>query len=203
MQKSCYQTEYTNLTYSPFSYPGYEISNLQQTGTIIFITDPSGADIYIDNVLQSVKTSASLIVPTGNRTITFVKAGYTSYTETVSGLKKNQTIKVCAILGQVANIIDSGIVICTTTVITSCPITPITCPATINPLDYINLVATINSTIQKTVTVKFTYTLGNTTYYDSITTNLSIGTNVIYAWSTNRRYDVNTTVTLIDVSIIS
>lgn len=191
MQESCYQTEYANLIY------------LQETGTIIFITDPSGADIYIDNVLQSVKTSTSLIVPTGNRTITFSKAGYTSYNETVSGLKKNQIIKVCAILGQIANITDSGIAVCTTAIIASCPTTPIVCPATINPLDYINLVATINSTTQKTVTVRFTYTLGSTTYHDNVTANISIGTNTIYAWSINRRYDVNTIVTLIDVSLIS
>lgn len=202
MQKSCYQKEYANLTYSSY-YPGHEISNLVATGTIIFITDPSGADIYIDNVLQSVKTSTSLAVPTGNRTITFSKAGYTSYNETVSGLKQNQIIKVAAILEQVANITNSGIAICTTTNIVSCPTTPITCPATINPLDYINLVVTINSTTQKTVTVRFTYTLGSTAYYDNVIANLSIGTNTVYAWSTNRRYDVNTILTLIDVSIIS
>jgi len=189
----------THLHYSS----EHEISNLQETGTIIFITDPSGANIYIDDVLQPVKTSTSLIVPTGNRTITFTKAGYTSYTETVSGLKKHQIIKVCAILGQIVYIIDSGIVMCTTTDIASCPTTPIICPATINPLDYINLAAIINSTTQKTVTVKFTYTLGNVTYYDNATANLSTGTNTIYAWSTNRRYDVNTVITLIDVSIIS
>jgi hypothetical protein len=186
-----------------FTIPSYNISTLQATGKIIFITDPSGADIYIDNVLQSVKTSTSLIVPTGNRTITFVKAGYTSYTEVVSGLKKNQIIKVCAILGQITSIIDSGIVICTTTSIISCPIKPISCPATINPLDYINLVATINSTLQKIMTVKFTYTIDNTTYYDYTTVNLSVGTNVLYAWSTNRRYGVNSTITLLDISLTS
>ena len=201
MQKPCYQTEYA-MAYPPYSSE-YEISNLQQTGTLTFITDPSGADIYIDNILQPVKTSTSLSVPTGNRTITFAKGGYTSYTETISGLKKNQTMKVCAILEQISFIIDSGIVICTTTAMTSCPITPISCPATINPLDYINFVATITSTIQNTVTAKFTYTSDNTTYYNNVTATLSIGTNVVYAWSTNRRYDVNTIVTLIDVSIIS
>jgi hypothetical protein len=202
MQESCHQTERSYIS-DPFYYPENKISNLQETGTIIFITDPSGADIYIDYVLQSIKTSTSLIVPTGNRTITFSKAGYASYNEVVSGLKQDQTIKVCAILGQIANITYSGIVICTTTNISSCPKTPIACPATINPLDYINLVAIINSTIQYIVTVRFTYTVGNTTYYDSITANLSIGTNTVYAWSTNRRYGVNTIVTLIDVSIIS
>ena len=203
MQKSYYQKGYVNLIYPPYYSPGHEISNLAATGTVIFITDPSGADIYIDGILQSVKTSASLAVATGNRTITFSKAGYTSYVETISGLKQNQIIKVAAILGQIANITDRGIVICTTTDVASCPTIPITCPTTINPLDYINLVATINSTIRKTVTVRFTYTLGNTTYNDNVTVNLSIGTNTVYAWSTNRRYDVNTTITLIDVSIIS
>jgi hypothetical protein len=203
MQKSYYQKEYINLIHSPYYSPGHEISNLAATGTVIFITDPSGADIYIDGILQSVKTSTSLAVATGNRTITFSKAGYASYVETISGLKQNQIIKVAAILGQIANITNNGIVICTTTSIASCPTTPITCPATINPLDYINLAATINSTTRRTVTVRFTYTIGDTTYYDNVTANLSIGTNTIYAWSTNRRYDVNTILTLVDVSIIS
>lgn len=201
MQGSCYQTEDVNLTYSFYSSE-YEISNLQETGTIIFITDPSGANIYIDGVLQSAKTSTSLIVPTGNRTITFVKAGYDSYTQVVSGLKKDQIIKVCAILGQAMNVIDSGIVICTTTSTISCPITPIICPISINPLDYINFIAKINSNVQKNITVKFTYVLDDITYDDNVTANLSTGTNIIYAWSTNRRYNVNTIITLIDVSLI-
>ncbi len=178
------------------------MKSLQETGTIIFITDPSGANIYIDGVLQSVKTSTSLRVPTGNRTITFTKSGYASYTQVVSGLKKDQTIKVSTILGQSAYITNSGIVICTTANITSCPITPIICPAIINPLDYINLIATINSTIQTSLTIRFTYTLNDTTHYDNITINLSTGNNIVYAWSTNRRYDVNTIITLVDVSLI-
>lgn len=199
MQESYYQTEYTDYALSS----EYKVSNLDSTGTIIFITDPSGADIYIDGVLQSAKTSTSLTVPTGNRDITFVKAGYTSYTETVSGLKQNQTIKVAAILEQIVDIINSGIVICTTTNKTSCPTTPITCPTSINPLDYINFIAIINSTAQRTVIVRFTYTLNDTTFYSNVTISLSIGNNIVYAWSTNRRYDVNTIVTLIDVSLVS
>jgi len=178
------------------------MESLQETGIIIFITDPSGANIYIDGVLQSVKTSTSLRVPTGNRTITFTRTGYASYTQVVSGLKKDQVIKVSAILGQTTYIINSGIVICTTANKTSCPTTPVICPTTINPLDYINLIAIINSTIQTTVTIRFTYTLNDTTHYDNTTVNLLTGNNVIYAWSINRIYDVNTTITLLDVSLI-
>jgi PEGA domain len=180
----------------------YEISNLESAGTIIFISDPSGADIYIDGVLQTAKTSVALTVPTGNRDIIFKKAGYTSYYETVSGLKQNQTTKVAAILDQTADIIDSGIVICTTTSISSCPTTPVICPTTINPLDYINFIAKISSTTQKTVTVRFTYTLDDITYNNNVVKNLQIGNNIVYAWSTNRRYDVDTTVTLINVSLV-
>ncbi len=187
---------------SKYSHRKVNMESLQETGIIIFITDPSGANIYIDGDLQSVKTSTSIRVPTGNRTITFTKSGYVSYTQVVSGLKKDQTIKVSAILGQTANLTNSGIVICTTANITSCPITPLTCPTSINPLDYINLIAIINSTLQTTVTIRFTYTLNDIIHYDNTTVNLSTGNNIVYAWSTNRRYDVNTTITLIDVSLI-
>lgn len=180
----------------------YEISNLESTGTIIFITDPSGADIYIDGVLQTAKTSVSLTVPTGNRDIIFKKAGYTSYYETVSGLKERQIIKVAAILEKIAEIIDSGIVICATTSTTSCPITPVICPTTINPLDYINFIAKISSTTQKTVTIMFTYMLNDTTYNNNVVKNLTVGNNIVYAWSTNRRYGVNTVVILIDVFLV-
>lgn len=181
----------------------YEISNLQAEGTIICISDPSGADIYVDGVFWNAKTSVPIIVETGNRDITFIKAGYEPYTEKVAGLKEQQITKVAAILGPIANITNSGIVICATTNIASCPMTPIICPTTINPLDYINFIAIINSIIPKTVTVRFTYTLDDTTYHDDITVNLLIGNNVIYAWATNRRCDVNMIIMLIDVSIVS
>jgi hypothetical protein len=172
------------------------------TATIICITDPTGASIYIDGVLKQILTSGPITVTTGSHTVTFSKAGYNPYTTTVT-VTANQVINICAILVQVANITDQGIVICTTTDIASCPTTPIICPTSVNPLEYINFVTIINSTIQKTVTIRFTYTLGETTYHDDITVNLPIGNSAVYAWTTNRRYDVNMIITLVDVSLIS
>lgn len=172
------------------------------TATLVCITDPTDANIYIDGILQPTVTSGPIYVLAGTHTVTFSNAGYNSYTTTVT-VTTGQVINVCAILTQIANILDSGIVICTIADIASCPTTPVACPATINPLYYINLIATINSTIPTTITVRFTYTLDSTTYYDDITVNIVTGTNIVYAWSINRRYDVNSIITLIDVSIIS
>lgn len=172
------------------------------TATIICITDPTDAYIYIDGTLQHVHTSGPISVLIGGHTVTFSKPGYNSYTTTVN-VTTNQVINICAILTQIVNIIDSGVVICTTSSIMSCPTIPIACPATINPLDYINFSTTINSSTPKTVTIRFTYTLDDVTYYDDVVVNLLTGNNTTYAWTANRRYWVNMTITLVNVSIIS
>ena len=200
MQGSQYSANEDNCHNNYFHLAGYDISTLQATGIITFITDPSGANIYIDGVLQSVKTSTSIIVPTGNRTITFTKAGYNSYSEVVSGLKGGQ-VKVCAILGQTTSIIDSGIVICTTPNISSCPISPITCPTSVNPLDYINFIAILNSTVPTTLTVRFIYMIDNIINNTDVSVNLIIGTNIVYAFPTNIQYPVST-ISLEDVILI-
>lgn len=202
MQRHCNQsnqTEYVNLKFSS----EHEISNLQPTGTIICITDPSGADIYIDGVLQPAKTSVYLTaVPTGNRTVTFSKTGYNPYIEVVSGLKKDQIVKVSTILDQKASIIDNGIVICTSSNITSCPTTPITCPTDINPLDYINFIAIINSIRTTIVTIRFLYSINEISSYTDVTKSLIIGTNIIFAFSSNMRYSPNDVISLDNVIII-
>lgn len=203
MQGPPYSSDGGDLFRDPSNPVGYGISILQATGTIICITDPSGADIYIDNVLQSVKTSTSLIVPTGNRTVTFKKAGYASYSEIVAGLKKNQVVKVCAILGQVSSITNYGIVICTGPNISSCPMAPVPCPISINPLDYVNFIAIINSTVQTQLTVTFTYTLNGTEYMVNVPIVASEGTNIVYAFPENIRYSPNTVMTLVSVDLTS
>lgn len=200
MKNLAYSVGYVGNNIPPYS-SGYGISDLQETGTIICVTDPSGADIYVDEVLQPVKTSTSITVPAGNRTITFVKAGYGSYSEKVAGLRKGQVVSVCAILGQTVSIINSSIVICFGPAISTCPITPLDCLTQTTPLNYVNMVAIINSTVQTSLTVTFTYTLNGIAYYDNVSVNLSIGTNIVYAWPINRTYPTNTTLTLTGVAL--
>lgn len=198
-----YSSDGGDLFHGPSNPVEYGISTLQSTGTIICVTDPSGADIYVDGVLQQVKTSTSIIVPTGNRIITFVKAGYGSYSEEVDGLRKGQVVSVCAILGQTVSIIDNGIVICSGPAISTCPTTPSDCSIPITPLDYVNMIVTINSTVQTSLTVIFTYTLDGTIYTANIPIILSVGTNIIYAFPENIRYPPNTVMTLVSVELIS
>lgn len=169
--------------------------------TIICITDPSNANIYINGILQPVNTSTSIAVLTGNYTVTFYKAGYYPYTETVIGLVANQVIKIAEILMRIANITDSGIVICTGLNISSCPISPISCPVSVTPLNYVNLIAILNTTSSTTLTITFIYTLNDVINYANITANLVIGTNIVYAFPTNIQYSSNTIVELKDVTL--
>jgi hypothetical protein len=170
--------------------------------TIIFITDPSNANIYINGVLQSVNTSISIDVLTGDHTITLYKAGYVQYTETVTGLIPYQIIKVAAILTQIANIIDKGIVICPGLNISTCPISPITCPILITPLDYVNLITTITSTSPLNLIVRFIYTLDTGQNFADVPVSLAIGNNIVYAFPLNIRYSPNAILLLDDVILI-
>lgn len=167
--------------------------------TIICITDPSNANIYLNGILQSVNTSIPIAVLTGNYTVTFDKAGYYPYTETVTGIVPNQVVKVAEILTQIVNIIDSGIVTCTGLNISTCPVSPISCPMSVTPLDYVNLIAILNVTSATTVTVAFTYTLNNVINYANVTVSLVVGTNIVYAFPTNIQYSSDIIVELKDV----
>lgn len=180
----------------------YNIETLQNVGNILAITDPSKASIYIDGVLQPQHTSILLInIPTGNHTVLFTKVGYSSYTEIVN-IKKNITTKVASILTQTANITDKGIVICTSLNISTCPISPITCPILTTPLDYVNLVATITSTLPLILTVRFIYMLDGTQNYTDVPVNLAIGNNIVYAFPLNIQYSPNAILSLDDVTLI-
>ncbi len=172
------------------------------TATIIFITDPSNANIYINGILQSVNTPTSISVLSGDYTITFYKAGYIPYTEIITGLLPNQIVKVAAILTQIANITDNGIVICAELNILTCPIAPIICPILTTPLDYVNLIAIITSTAPLIVTVRFIYTLNEISNFADVLVNLTVGDNTVYAFPLNVQYSLDAILSLDDVILI-
>lgn len=177
------------------------ITTLQNVGNMLAISDPSGANIYIDGVLQAQKTSVLLTnITVGNRTVQFIKAGYTPYTDIVT-VKRGITVKVASILAQIVNIIDSGIVICTGLNISSCPISPISCPVSVTPLNYVNLIAILGATAPTTLTVTLAYTLNDVMNYANVAASLEIGTNIVYAFPTNIQYSSNTIVELKDVTL--
>ena len=178
------------------------VTLIQNAGNILAITDPSGADIYIDGILQIQNTSSIINLPAGSHTITFTKAGYAPYTQIVNVLS-NQTINISAILESISTIITGGIVICTTSSTLSCPVSPILCPIQVSPLDYVNMVAVISSSTSYSTVVRFTYIIDDTIYHVDINANLTPGDNIIYAWPTNRTFPPNTVVTLISATFIS
>jgi len=169
--------------------------------TITFITDPSNANIYIDGILQPINTSTSIVILTGTYTITLYKAGYLPYTEIIT-LTEDQFVKVATILIQIANITDKGIVICPGLNILTCPILPISCPILTTPLDYINLITIITSTVPLSLTVRFMYTLDGVSNYTDVPVNLVIGNNIIYAFPLNVQYSPGAILSLDDVILI-
>ncbi len=172
------------------------------TGNITIITDPSGANIYLDGFLQEQLTSTTISnVPVGQHTIMITRAGYSSYTQTIEVLS-NQTIIVSAILQPLLTAIDGGIVICATSEISTCPTTPMSCPTTVSPLNYINIVTAIDSIIYHSTIVRFTYLINDMVYHIDTNVDLIPGTNIVYAWDTNRTFPSNTLVTLTSVTFI-
>lgn len=171
------------------------------TSTVIFITDPSDANIYVDGILQITNTSSSFTIQAGDHTVTFTKAGYMSNTQMFTAIA-SQTITIGAILQPISNIVDSGIVICTSSSTSSCPTTPISCPVQITPLDYVNFLVIINSTQEMTVTIRFLYYINDVENYTDTTTSLIVGTNVIYAFPVNVTYSPNAVISLYSVTLI-
>jgi hypothetical protein len=172
-----------------------------KTGHILCITDPHGANIYLDGILQPETTSALITnVKVGKHVISFTKAGYKSYTKNII-VKRNRITKICAILSKIADIIDKGIVICQTSDISSCPTSPVKCPIPVTPLDYTNLIAIINSTSNIDTTVRFIYSINGNIDTVDISVNLMEGINIIYAWASNIRHPANTILTLEDVTL--
>lgn len=177
------------------------IITLQNVGDMLAISDPSGANIYIDGVLQVQKTSVLLTnIIAGNHTVQFTKAGYAPYTDIVI-VKKGVMAKVASILTQIVRVIDSGIVICAGSNISSCPISPISCPVSVTPLNYVNLIAILGATAPITLTVTLAYTLNDVMNYENVVASLEIGTNIVYAFPSNIQYSSNTIVELKDVTL--
>ncbi len=82
-------------------------------GSISFNSTPSGADIYIDNVLQSDKTNMTIPnVTTGSHSYTLKLAGYNDATGTVT-VTTGQTVTVSVTLtsSSVWNILSKGFII--------------------------------------------------------------------------------------------
>ena len=171
------------------------------TATIICITDPSGAYIYIDGVLQPSLTSGSISVQIGTHTVIFSKAGYYSYTENVT-LTPNQIVKISAILVPMVNITAQGIVICTSSNIATCPTSPIDCATQIIPSSYVNFIAVLNSASSTTLTVRFFYSVNGVSNYRDAYVTIPIGTSTVYAFPTNQQYSPDTILSLDDVSLV-
>ena len=175
------------------------------TATIICITDPSGANIYINGILQTVNTSTPIAVLTGNYTVLFYKPGHYTYTETITGLLPNQIVKVSTILTQIVFTIDQGIVFCTGSSYATCPISiTATCPISITPLDYVNFLVIFDNTSGSpiTLTVRFIYSIDSITYSADVPAILPVGTGIVYAFTTNQTYGPNTIVSLDNVTLI-
>lgn len=175
------------------------------TATILCITDPSGANIYINGILQPVNTSAPIAVLTGDYTVLFYKSGYYTYTETVTGLIVSQVVKVSAILTQIVFTIDQGIVFCTGSSYTTCPSSiTATCPISITPLDYINFLVILDNTsgLPIPLTVRFIYSLNGIAYNVDVPIIIPVGTSNVYAFTTNQTYGPNTIVSLDNVILI-
>lgn len=171
-------------------------------GNILAITDPSGANIYIDGILQPRKTSILLTdVSIGGYTVLFTKPGYESYSENIT-VKQSQTTTVATILTKIVGIIEKGIVVCTDSNILTCPVTPTDCPFLITPLDYVNLIVILNSTAPATLTVRFVYAANGVTNISNVSVNLLTGNNIVYSFPTNIRYPVNTILSLEDILLV-
>lgn len=107
------------------------------------------------------------------------------------------------VVRNVINVIDSSIVICTGPTIADCPGTiPTACPTGVTPLEYINMLATINAlTAQAGVIVSFKYLLNDVPTTTDVTVNLAAGNNLVYAFPTNIQYSANTSLTLYGVTV--
>lgn len=107
-------------------------------------------------------------------------------------------------------VIDSSILICTGTQITTCaPASSCPTGGIIPPTKYINMVATVSLTgvAQTGVVIKFSYLVNEVPVTDpslsQVTVNLVPGNNTVYLFPTNHTYSPSTTITLYGASVIS
>jgi hypothetical protein len=173
----------------------------QKFGDILIVTEPPGANIYLDGIIQQQQTPSIITVNEGKYNLTLTKAGYTSYTQIVD-IKKNTTTTVATILSQIVDITDSGVVICSNPNVTTCPMSLLSCPIIVAASDYINLMVILWSTASTPAMVRFTYTLNDVINYADVSTTLMPGTNIVYAFTTNVRYSGDTILSLDDVTLI-
>lgn len=194
--------EYVNPNQNQPYSSEYHAFRLVPTGSLFCMTDPSGANIYLDGILQTQVTPALLsAIVAANHDVMFTKSNYISYTENIT-VPPNKKATVAAVLIPIATTIDSGIVICTTSIISSCPISPISCPVQVTPLNYVNFIAIINSIQIATATIRFLYSINDTTNYTDVIKSLIVGINTVYAFPSNVRYSPNAIVSLDGVILI-
>lgn len=102
----------------------------------------------------------------------------------------------------VITVIDSSIVTCGDTTIGTCGAIPDTCPLA-DPTTYMNMVAIVNALVaQNNVTIRFEYLLNDVPTNTDVVTNLSAGSNTVYAFPSNVQYSVGTTLTLYGARIV-
>lgn len=97
---------------------------------------------------------------------------------------------------------DSSIVTCTGTGTGTCGVIPGTCPS-VDPLTYVNMVATVNALVAQTgVTIRFEYLLNDVPTTTDVTANLTAGLNTVYCFATNQLYSANTTLALFGAMVV-
>jgi len=99
----------------------------------------------------------------------------------------------------VINVIDTSIVVCTDATTGTCGAIPGTCGdlGATTPDKYYNFVATVNALVAQTgVQITFKYVQNGLPTTQVVTTNLSAGSNTVYAFATNQTYTPGTELAL-------
>lgn len=86
----------------PTNNTGNSTIPTNNSGTIYATSSPSGANLYIDNVLKGITPKTVAGITAGNHSITFKKTGYKDYT-TTRNVIQGRTINVTATLSQISS----------------------------------------------------------------------------------------------------
>lgn len=144
------------------------------------------------------------IYPKTDDIIPYSRSGF-GFMETTSAYLPIRTLSPGCNRIEVKNIItviDSSIVTCTGSGTGTCGAIPGTCPS-IDPLTYVNMVATVNALVAQTgVTIRFEYLLDDVPTTTDVVANLTAGSNTVYCFATSQLYSANTTLVLFGARII-
>jgi hypothetical protein len=103
-------------------------------------------------------------------------------------------------------LVDSSIIICTTDVIGSCPVTETNCPTggTIATTQYVNFIATFTmGANQNGVKIIFKYVKNGTPMQETVTVNVVAGDNYVYAFAANQLYPADTILVLYGAEVLA